>query len=175
LTKKFLNQVNYKADVNTIQKSFQEFMNHPVMRELNKITVQDAQKLKQGTYQRLKDKAYGEVGTADTEAQKTWARALKENIAEKIPDIEPLNARESELINALSVSEKRALMDAVKNPSVLASMSKSPVMMAKFSLGHSAKYKSGLALLANKAAKSKTVTKLTDAQIKSIIRDDNGN
>lgn len=77
------------------------------------IPVQQAQDMKQGTYRELKNK-YGQIGSAETEAQKALARGLKENIAEAVPEIAGLNAQESKLINALNITERRAFMEATK-------------------------------------------------------------
>lgn len=103
--------------------------------------VQLAQKMKQGTYQVLAKK-YGQIGSADTEAQKGLARGLKEEIAKAVPDVGALNAKESELINALNVSERRALMDMNKNPMGLAGLAHSPAAWAAFMADKSALFKS---------------------------------
>jgi hypothetical protein len=145
LTNKFLNQVNYKKDIKAIRESWNEFIHHPLIESIDKIPVQAAQKIKQGTYQRLADKAYGEVGTASTEAQKTEARFLKDKIAEKVPAVAELNKKESELLNALTLAEKKALYDVAKDPAMLTAMYHSPQFIAAASLGKSAAFKSTLA------------------------------
>jgi Fe-S cluster assembly scaffold protein SufB len=77
--------------------------------------VQLAQEMKQGTYKRLREK-YGELGSADTEAQKALARGLKEEIAATVPEVGPMNARESSLLNAKEILDKRVLTAGNKNP-----------------------------------------------------------
>lgn len=116
---KFLNQVNPKADVATIEKAWTEFLSHPLLTGARDIPVQLAQKLKQGTYKALGDKPYGQLNGAEIEAQKTLARGLKEGVAEAVPEVARLNARESDLINALNVAQRRVLMDGNKNPAGL--------------------------------------------------------
>lgn len=145
LTNKFLNQVNYKKDIKAIRESWNEFIHHPLIKTIDKLPVQQAQKLKQGTYQQLADKAYGEVGTAATEAQKTEARFLKDQIAEQVPAVAELNQKESALLNALTVAEKKALLETARNPAVLTAMYHSPQFIAAASLGKSAAFKSVLA------------------------------
>lgn len=145
LTNRFLNQVNPRADIKAIKDAWNEFVNHPLLQSINEIPVQTAQKLKQGTYQQLSDKAYGEIGTASTEAQKTLARGLKEQIAEQVPAVAQLNKKESELLNALTIAEKKALLDVAKDPAMLAAMHHSPQFIAAESLGKSAAFKSTLA------------------------------
>ena len=83
LRAKKLTQVNPADDLAAINKVEQEFMqyNKPlVSTPTQTIPVQLAQKLKQGTYAALKNK-YGQLGSAEVEAQKALARGLKEQIA----------------------------------------------------------------------------------------------
>lgn len=116
---KFLNQVNPNADRAAIEKAWNEFLTHPLLTGVRDIPVQLAQKLKQGTYKALGEKSYGELKGAEIEAQKTLARGLKEGVAEAVPRVAPLNARESDLLNALNVAQRRVLMDGNKNPAGL--------------------------------------------------------
>lgn len=91
---RFATQVNPTADLNAISESGNEFLtNQPA-----NIPVDQAQALKQGTYQQLKGKAYGELKSATIESQKALARGLKEELASQIPEIGDLNSRESQLI-----------------------------------------------------------------------------
>ena len=77
-----------------------------------------AQSLKQGTDRVLKGK-FGEQGSASTEAQKDLRYGLKQGIADAVPEVVPLNAAESRLLSTLKVTERRAMMDANKNPVAL--------------------------------------------------------
>lgn len=62
------------------------------------IPLADAQRMKQGTYRKLKD-SYGEQASAAREAQKDLARGLKDQIVQAFPEIAQLNANESALLN----------------------------------------------------------------------------
>lgn len=62
------------------------------------LSLAEAQAEKQGTYRVLAGK-YGELGSADTEAQKALARGLKNEIARRVPAIGPLNQREGSLLD----------------------------------------------------------------------------
>lgn len=91
--RKFSTQVNPEADLGAVGDAGNEFLrNQP-----GQIPVQDAQALKQGTYQQLGQKAYGEMKTASLESQKALARGLKEEIANQFPELNELNARDSKL------------------------------------------------------------------------------
>lgn len=103
------NQVNPNADMSAIRRAWSEFRNHPLLENPN-IPVQLAQDMKKGTYQSLGSKPYGELQGASIEAQKQLARGLKEEIAKAVPEVGPLNARESALLNAKEVAERRSLM-----------------------------------------------------------------
>lgn len=104
---RFSKQVNPRSDKKAITDAWDEFKAEwPDI-----MPVQLAQELKQGTYRALADK-YGEVSGAATEAQKAIARGLKEQIADRVPRIADLNAKESELINALEVARRGGVLTA---------------------------------------------------------------
>lgn len=128
---------------------------------VGQLPVEIAQKLKQGTYRVLKGK-YGEVGSASTEAQKALARGLKEGISEAVPAVAPLNARESALLDALAVAERRAMMDANKNPFGLSSLSPSPAGFMAFMADRSGQLKSLLARGTYGASKAEVPQTLAD-------------
>lgn len=138
--------------------------------------VQLAQKMKQGTYQALAKK-YGQIGSADTEAQKGLARGLKDEIANAVPDVGALNRTESELINALTVSERRALMDMNKNPMGLSALAHSPAAWAAMMADKSALFKSLAARALNSASSmvgsvsqpSKNITPETQGALSRMI------
>ena len=99
---RFANQVNPTGDLQAIEDSKQEFLaNNP-----NPIPAADAQAMKQGTYQQLKGKAYGELKSASIEAQKALARGLKEELVTQFPELKNLNAAESKIFDLQPVLEK---------------------------------------------------------------------
>lgn len=104
---KFRNQVNPEADVEKVLKSWDEFNRLYAA----KIPVEQAQALKQGTYRILSDK-YARTGAVEneaaTQAQMAEARGLRKGIEDVVPGVGELNARESALINALELAEKRS-------------------------------------------------------------------
>lgn len=144
---KFSNQVSPTADLGAIQKVADDFANHPNFPGAT-LPVQAAQEMKQGTYQVLAKK-YGQLGSADIEAQKGLARGLKEQIAQAVPEVGPLNAEESRLITTLNVSERRALMELNKNPMGLATLAHNPIGWAAFMADKSALFKSLAARMVN--------------------------
>ena len=128
---KFTMQVNPGADRASILKAWDEFINHPSFASTNQIPVQVAQELKRGTYRSLKSN-YGKLGSAEVEAQKSLARGLKEEIASSVPGIEQLNRKESELINALEIANRRALMSGNNNLGGISWLAKNPAAWAAF-------------------------------------------
>lgn len=145
---RFMKQVAPLEDVASIQKVWTEFMDHPLLQERN-IPVKTAQELKQGTYRTLGDKSYGELKGAEIEAQKTLARGLKEEIAKAVPEVAPLTAEESALLNVLSVSERRILMEANKNPAGLGWLTTNPVKFGAWMADRSGLFKSLVARMLN--------------------------
>jgi hypothetical protein len=92
--KTFSNQVSPTSDMNAIAKVGNDFLDT----QPGKIAAPDAQALKVGTYQQVKNK-FGEMGTAQIEAQKALARGLKEELAAQFPELNSLNAKEGSLLD----------------------------------------------------------------------------
>lgn len=153
----FGRQVSPTGDLATIDKVAADFTNHPMIPGQS-IPVQTAQDMKQGTYKVL-SKKYGQMGGAETEAQKSLARGLKNEISNAVPEVAPLNAEESRLLSTLKVTERRALMDLNKNPMGLATLATSPTSWAAFMADRSAGFK---ALAARQVNKLSTPGLLTD-------------
>lgn len=145
---KFGNQVSPTGDLNAIKGVADDFAAHPGLPLGDAIPVQQAQALKQGTYQVLAKK-YGEAGSAVTEAQKGLARGLKEEVASAVPGVQALNAEESRLITTLNVAERRALMEMNKNPMGLAALAHNPASWAMFMADRSSAFKALAARMVN--------------------------
>lgn len=62
------------------------------------MAAERAQSLKEGTYRQLKSRAYGELKSAQIEAEKALARGLKEELEVQFPEIKGLNAQESKFL-----------------------------------------------------------------------------
>ncbi|HEX3161130.1 MAG TPA: hypothetical protein VHQ92_01005 [Pseudolabrys sp.] len=153
LVAKFQKQVTPLSDVAAIQKAYDEFINHPLLSG-DTIPVQTAQAIKQGTYKALGNKSYGELKGADIEAQKGLARGLKDEIASAVPAVRPLNAEESQLLNALSLVERRVLISANKNPMGLGLLTTNPVHFLGFMADRSELFKSLVARMLSSTAKA---------------------
>lgn len=138
---KFKNQVSSTNDLAAIQRVYEDFMQNPLL-PTSDIPVQTAQAMKQGTYRALGDKAYGELKGAEIEAQKALARGLKEEVANAVPEVRELNAHESKLIEALSLVERRAAVEAGKNPAGLGILSLDPKRFALWMADRSSAFKS---------------------------------
>jgi hypothetical protein len=140
-------QANPASDLAAIDKVAEEFMqyNKPLIETPTQaIPVQLAQELKQGTYSGLKGK-YGQLGSTEVEAQKTLARGLKEKIAGSVENIGALNKAESKLLDTLSVTERRIMMDLNKDPISLGWLANNPTATVGFMATRSPKFKSILA------------------------------
>lgn len=149
---RFSNQVSPTADLAAIRGVADDFLAHPVYNGAT-IPVQAAQELKQGTYRTL-SKKYGQIGSAETEAQKGLARGLKEEVAQAVPGVQALNAEESRLLATLDVAERRALMEVNKNPMGLAALAGNPLSWAAFMADRSAAFKAMAARMLNRTAEA---------------------
>jgi hypothetical protein len=148
----FMSQVSPTSDINAIKGVADDFLKHPAL-PTDQIPVQAAQNLKQGTYRAL-SKKYGQMGSADVEAQKALARGLKENIANAVPGVGQLNAEETRLLKTLTVAERRALMELNKNPMGLSLLAGNKAALVAFMADRSAAFKSLAARMVNQAAKA---------------------
>jgi hypothetical protein len=147
--KTFANQVSPTADIAAIRGVGDDFMSHPSFPlPQTSIPIQQAQDLKRGTYNVL-SKKYGQMGGAETEAQKALARGLKEEIATAVPEVAGMNAELSKLITTLDVAERRALMEMNKNPVGLSALAGNPAGFAAFMADRSAAFKAIAARMIN--------------------------
>lgn len=102
--------------IDDIGKAQQEFIGHPSVMGAREIPIQQAQDMKTGYQRAIGDKGYDVLKTPGTEAEKQIARGLRELVGQARPGVvEPLK-RESEIINALKMAERRVAVDANKNP-----------------------------------------------------------
>jgi hypothetical protein len=115
----FANQVAPTSDLAAIAGVKQDFLNNA---GAGPMPIQLAQSVKQGTY-RVLDGKYGQLGSAEDAAQKAITRGLKEQIATAEPEVGPLNAKESNLLATLGVTERAAGRSANKNLLGLAALS----------------------------------------------------
>jgi PIN domain nuclease of toxin-antitoxin system len=125
---------------------YTEFVNNKLIPD--NIPVEAAQRFKIGIYKELRNK-YGLPSNPGDAASKALARGLKEEIVNAVPEIAGLNAQESKLITTLKVAERRALMDANKNPMGLALLAHNPASWAAFMADKSALFKSLAARMIN--------------------------
>jgi DNA repair exonuclease SbcCD ATPase subunit len=127
--KTFAKQVNNESDLAAIKNSRAEFLRkHEIRAPFTKIApslegpgytpvgkgvkkyaqpipAAEAQAEKIGTYLQLRGK-YGQLGSAEVEAQKALARGLKEELAEAFPKLKELNARDSRLLQLQTALER---------------------------------------------------------------------
>jgi hypothetical protein len=152
--------VNSQEDIKTLNDVIGKFSAHPLLQGSEDISIPLAQEMKQATYRSLGDKAYGELGSASRQSQKALARGLKEQIAANVPAVQGLNQRESDLINAMDVIERRALLEGNKNPLGLGTLTPSKEMFALHMADKSGNIKAKLAReLYNMGVSSKALEK----------------
>lgn len=104
----FGHQVNPAADLNTISEAGQKFLEEFGG---DKIALDQANRIKEGTYAVLRKK-YGQMGSADIEAQKALARGLKEEIETQAPGVDLVNKRLGNLSEAEKAVGRRIAMSS---------------------------------------------------------------
>lgn len=167
LRQTFGNQVNPKADLSALNASSGEFLEKHTTplpagtqgpTKPNPMTLSDAQAEKQGTYQQLKKK-YGELGSADVEAQKALARGLKEEIVKRVPELAGLNARDGALIELEGQIERMVAREGNKNilglvPATVAAHAHNPYGLVATLMMDNPAIKSRIAIALDRARKS---------------------
>jgi ribosomal protein S20 len=118
-------------DLKAIENVWTKFLTHPNLAGKDEIPIQVAQKMKQAGGAKLGDAAYGQglKPAAERDAYKGLVRGFKEEISSAAPGVAPLNARESELINAMKIAQRRVAVDANKNPIGLGALISQPWML----------------------------------------------
>lgn len=154
LEKNALNSALPAGDIAAIQAARQEFLSHPLLKNIEEIPVQLAQKLKVGTYKSLGEKAYGELKGATIESGKTLARGLKDLIGKAEPGVLGLNKESQALYDTLDVAERRAFMEANKDIAGLSTLSKDMKNQIAMMADRSAPFKALLARTIYKAGKA---------------------
>lgn len=129
-----------------VEKVYDQFMTNGVLPK--DIPLARAQELKQGIYQMLKEK-YGTLGSDTVEAQKALARGFKELIEAEKPAVAPLNAKASEIWNALNVAQRRVMMQGNNQVGGLAWLAHNPLTWAASMADRSSLVKSLLARAMN--------------------------
>lgn len=116
------------------------------------ISVPAAQEMKKGIYKKIGESAYLKDASAiNLQGEKALASGLRKSILEAVPEVAPLNALESKAINALKVSERKALNEANKDIMGLGSISPSMTQALLFLADRNAGMKSIVARMLNQA------------------------
>lgn len=144
VARRFGNQVNPNADLEAISNVGENFLAHPAISDAGTLTLQQAQALKQGTYQQVAGK-YGQQSAATIEAEKALARGLKEDIAAEVPGLDALNERQGKLLTALDAVGKRAALAGNRDPIGFAWVAHNPTMFLAALIDRSPAIKSLLA------------------------------
>jgi hypothetical protein len=93
-----------------------QFLEHPNIMGASEIPIQMAHDMKQGYQRAIGDKGYDVLKTPTTEGEKQIARGLREQIALARPGVQEPLSKEAEIIRAMKIAERRAAVDANKNP-----------------------------------------------------------
>ena len=112
------------------------------------IPVKLAQQMKRATDRVLGD-VYGKsiLKPASTEAQKALRLAVKEEIANQVPEVDRLNRAQQKVLNAMEILQGRQGIAANTNPLGLSWLAENPLAAAGFAFDKSSLAKSALANL----------------------------
>jgi hypothetical protein len=141
--------INPDATAAEIQRATQDYMStvarlDPLSEYSGSIPVQLAQKMKRSNQQQLSDE-FGSMSVPYYESQKDVTRGLRQGIEAAEPSVAVQNEKMEQLLNALSVTERHALMALNKNPAGLSLLAENPKAAAAFMADRSATFKSLLA------------------------------
>jgi len=150
----YTNQYSQQINPSDAKRAFESTKEEFLKGFPDEISVQQAQKIKQGTYKDLGQKAFtGQKTTEAVAADKAGARGLKNEIERVLPDqnIKGLNAEEGKLLDTLDVAERRVIQQANNNPGGLAWLASNPASFIAFMADKSAAFKSIMARMVNNA------------------------
>jgi hypothetical protein len=133
------------TDLDNLTKFILSKQDNPLLATAD-ISVPAAQQMKKGVYKKLGESAYLKDATSQNiAAEKALGRGLRKQIAEAVPEVVPLNAEEAKLMNALNVSERKALNEANKDIMGLGNITPSLERTLMFMADRNAAFKSLLA------------------------------
>jgi len=133
------------TDLDNLTKFILAKQGNPLL-ATDSMSVPAAQQMKKGVYKKLGESAYLKDATsANVAGEKALARGLRKQIAEAAPEVVPLNAQEAKLMNALNVSERKALNEANKDIMGLGNITPSLERTLMFMADRNAAFKSLLA------------------------------
>lgn len=115
--------MNPQDRVAAVEKVYSEVMANQKLP--NAIPVAQANEIKQGIYQMLRDK-YGELGSDAVEAQKTLARHIKESVGAAEPGVAADLKKQSSLANLLNIMRRRTAVEGNTNIGGLAPLASNP-------------------------------------------------
>lgn len=104
-------------DANTASNVASSLYSHPNVDQLGLMSIQDAQAMKQANYKTMGDAAYG-LGlkpAAERDALKAVTAGLRNAIEKVAPDVVEPNAKMQELMNAVNMVKRRALVEGNKD------------------------------------------------------------
>ena len=167
------------SGINTVTNAETEFLSHPSLLGTSSMPVQLAQEMKSRAYKEMGDSAYG-MGlkpAAERDALKALARGFKEEIEGVVPQVAPINAKTTELLNAQKVAERRALMQGNNNPASLgvslATMTNNPMLALSMWANSSSAAKAALARMLYTGGKAAPAAgAVTGAGMAALLRDE---
>jgi hypothetical protein len=167
--RKFSNQVNPQADLEAISRVGENFLAHPNI-PASGLSPAQTQAMKVGTYARLGGK-YGQLSSAEVEAEKGLARGLKEELQDGAAkfgvDLGAKNAREGKLIDALETVGRRVAVAGNRDPVGFAWVAHTPMTFLAAIMDRSPAVKSLIARgLYNQAGK---VAQVAPAMIRAAV------
>jgi hypothetical protein len=115
-------QVNPQPDTKAVENVWTNFLVNPHIQGKSEIPVKLAHEMKSGTYRSLGAKAYHELGSVETEAQKALARGLREEVASKVPSVVEPMKREAAIMSALEMTAPKVGNAGNLNPIGLAAL-----------------------------------------------------
>lgn len=114
---RFENRPNALEAQKEVERAWMQFVDHPKISGVDQIPIQTANDMKRGYQKSVGDKGYGEMKTPGTESEKMLAYGLRAEEAAAEPGIAPLLSRESDLINAKNIAERR--VNAARNNNMI--------------------------------------------------------
>ena len=137
---------DWEAGVKAVEDIYGKLLSNPLAGGKSDIPVKLAEEIKQGISKEVSESAYrGGTTAVQGEALLAEQSALRNLVGEKVPQVIPINKRESDLLNVLSIGERRVATELRNNHVALGAIAKNPAAAALYMADKSSAFKSWLA------------------------------
>lgn len=146
-----LRRSDWEQATKAVRDVYSGLKTNPLFKGSMDVPVSTANEVKQGLYKQAGETAFDTPNAGPTkEGLKSAARGIKDLVGEKVPEIQPMLKRESDLINVMKIGERRVATELRNNHGGIMWLAENPKAAAGFMMDKSSAFKSWLANFMNR-------------------------